>query len=71
MDRRPQLRCLRSLHAQATALAAGRGKTTHFAVLVDRFADVLHTGVVANSIVEGVNHDDLIELVYGVLSHPV
>lgn len=71
MDRRSELGCLGSLDAKTTALPSGRGKTPHFAVLVDRLANVLHTRIVANGVVEWINKNDLVELVYGILANPV
>mmetsp|Transcript_19721 Transcript_19721/g.41207 ORF Transcript_19721/g.41207 Transcript_19721/m.41207 type:complete len:275 (-) Transcript_19721:33-857(-) len=57
--------------AQATARAAGRREAAQLAVLVRRVADPVDARIVADGIVCGVDHDDLVVLVGGVLVHPV
>lgn len=56
---------------EAPALLAGRGKTTRFAVLVDRVDDPVDPRVAADSLVHGVDEDDLVVLVGAVLVDPV
>ena len=60
-----------ALAVQAAVLAAGRGKTAHFAVLVDRVADPVDARIVADNLVHRVNHDHLVVLVHGILVQPV
>ena len=60
-----------SLDAQATVLASSRGESPSFAVLVYRVADPVNARVIADDNVHGVNHDDLVVLVGGVLVNPV
>jgi hypothetical protein len=57
--------------AQAARVLAGRGEATHLAMFVHRLAQPLDLGVLADGLVEGVDQDDLEELVGGVLGHPV
>uniref|UniRef100_A0A672I6H9 Uncharacterized protein n=1 Tax=Salarias fasciatus TaxID=181472 RepID=A0A672I6H9_SALFA len=57
--------------AQAAALLAGRRQAAHLAVLVHGPGDPLGVRVAADGLVEGVDQDDLEELVGGVLAHPV
>merc|ERR1712167_172210 len=42
-----------------------------FSVLVNRLADPVHSGVVSNGIVCGIDHDDLVVFVGAVLANPV
>ena len=60
-----------ALLAQATALSTSRGETTHFTVLVNRITDPVNTRVVANLLVRGINKDDLVVLLCGILIDPV
>ena len=57
--------------AQAAALLACGGQATHLPVLVHGLCDPLGVWVAADGLVEGVDEDDLEELVGGVLAHPV
>ena len=57
--------------AEATVLATGGGESTKFAVLHDGSCDPVDAGVVTDGGVEGINKDDLVVLVGGVLSNPV
>lgn len=54
-----------------TGLLAGGGKTTSLAVLVDRVDDPVDAGVAADGLVLGVDKDNLVVLVGGVLVDPV
>ena len=57
--------------AETTALLAGGGKTTGLAVLVDGGDDPVDAGIAADSLVLGVDKDDLVVLVGRVLVDPV
>uniref|UniRef100_A0A3B3SCV6 Uncharacterized protein n=1 Tax=Paramormyrops kingsleyae TaxID=1676925 RepID=A0A3B3SCV6_9TELE len=57
--------------AQAAALLARGRQAAHLSVLVHRLRDPLGVGVASDSLVEGVDEDDLKELVCGIFSHPV
>ena len=57
--------------AQSSGFPVGRGKTTHFPVLGNRLADPLDFWVTSDGLVEGINADDLEELVGGILTDPV
>lgn len=57
--------------AQPTAALAGRGEATQLTVLVHRVTDPVGLGVAADRVVGGVDHDDLVVLVRGILRHPV
>lgn len=57
--------------AETTALLAGSGKTAALAVLVDGLDDPVDAGVAADGLVLGVDEDDFVELVGGVLVDPV
>uniref|UniRef100_A0A8C6M3Y7 Uncharacterized protein n=1 Tax=Nothobranchius furzeri TaxID=105023 RepID=A0A8C6M3Y7_NOTFU len=57
--------------SEATALLSCRGQATHLSVLVHSLCDPLGVWVASDSLVEGVNQNDLKELVGGVLTHPV
>ncbi len=57
--------------AQTTALATGRGQSTHFAMLHGRGSDPVDTRVVANLLVGRIDHDDFVVLHGGVLVDPV
>lgn len=46
--------------AETTVLLALRGKATSLAVLVDGVADPVDAGVAADSLVRGVDEDDLL-----------
>ena len=61
---------LPSLAQAAAALAAG-GQTTQLTVLLHRGAHPVDLWIPADSLVEGVDHDDLVVLIGGVLTHPV
>jgi hypothetical protein len=54
-----------------TGFLAGGSETTALAVLVDSVADPVDAGIAADSLVLGVNEDDLEVLVGGVLVDPV
>lgn len=56
---------------ETTGLLAGGGKTTSLAVLVDGVDDPVDTGVDADGLVLGVDEDDLVVFVGGVLVNPV
>jgi hypothetical protein len=60
-----------ALDAKTTVLAASGGKTTSLSVLVDRVNDPVDSGVVADSEVLGIDKDDLVVLVGGILVNPV
>jgi len=57
--------------AQATALLAGSSESTTLAVLVDGLDDPVDAGVAADGLVLGIDKDDLVVLVGGVLVDPV
>ena len=57
--------------ANTSVLLADGGKTTRLTVLVDRVTDPVHARVSADSLVLGVDQDDLVVLVSRVLVHPV
>ncbi len=57
--------------ANTSVLLANGGKTTGFAVLVDRVADPVHARISGNSLVARINKDDFVVLVGGVLVNPV
>ena len=57
--------------AETTALLAGGGETTSLAVLVDGLDDPVDARVAADGLVLGVDADDLVVLVGGVLVDPV
>lgn len=54
-----------------TGLLAGGGKTTSLTVLVHRVDDPVDAGITADGLVLGVDKDDLVVLVGGVLVDPV
>jgi hypothetical protein len=54
-----------------TGLLAGGGKTTSLTVLVHRVDDPVDAGIATDGLVLGVNEDDLVVLVGGVLVDPV
>jgi hypothetical protein len=54
-----------------TGLLAGGGKTTSLTVLVHRVDDPVDAGITTDGLVLGVNEDDLVVLVGGVLVDPV
>lgn len=56
---------------ETPGLLAGGGKTASLAVLVDGVDDPVDAGVDADGLVLGVNEDDLVVLVGGVLVDPV
>ena len=57
--------------AETTALLAGGGETAALAVLVDGLDDPVDAGIAADSLVRGVDEDDFVVLVGGVLVDPV
>lgn len=57
--------------AQTTALLASGGETAALAVLVDRLDDPVDAGIAADGLVGGVDEDDFVVLVGGVLVDPV
>ena len=57
--------------AQTTRLLASCGETTRFTVLVDRVDDPVDAGVATDSLVLGINENDLEVFVGGVLVDPV
>lgn len=57
--------------AQTTALLAGSSEATALAVLVHWVDDPVDAGIAADSLVGGVNADDFVVLVGGVLVDPV
>ena len=57
--------------AKTTALLAGGGETTVLAVLVDGLDDPVDARIAADSLVLGVDKDDLVVLVRRVLVDPV
>lgn len=56
---------------EATGLLASGGETTSLTVLVDGVDDPVDAGIAADSLVLGVNEDDLVVLVGAVLVDPV
>lgn len=60
-----------TLFAETTALASGRREASHFAVLVDRPADPVGAGIVADLLVVGIDENDFVVLHGRVLVHPV
>ena len=56
---------------QATGLLASSSETAHFTVLVYGSDDPVDAGIVANLLMSGVDQNDFIVLVCGVLSNPV
>lgn len=60
-----------ALHAETTVLLAGGGEAAELSVLVHGVDDPVDSGVVADSNMAGVNEDDLVVLVGGILVHPV
>lgn len=56
---------------ETTGLLAGGGETTALAVLVDGVDDPVDAGVDADRLVLGVDEDDLVVLVRGILVDPV
>lgn len=57
--------------SKSTIFPADGCQASHLAVLMDSPAQPVDSWVSANDLVLGVDHDDLKELVYGVLAHPV
>lgn len=57
--------------AQTARHLASRGETTQLPVLVYWVTDPLKLGVTTYSLVENINHNDLVELVGGILCYPV
>uniref|UniRef100_A0A3Q2ZDX0 Uncharacterized protein n=1 Tax=Kryptolebias marmoratus TaxID=37003 RepID=A0A3Q2ZDX0_KRYMA len=57
--------------AEAAALLSCRCQATHLSVLVHSPCDPLGVWVASDSLVEGVNENNLKKLVGGVLAHPV
>jgi hypothetical protein len=57
--------------SDSTGLASSGGKTTSLTVLVDRGDDPVDASIVTDGVVVGVDQDDLVELVGGVLTNPV
>lgn len=57
--------------AKTTALLASGSESTALAVLVDRLDDPVDAGITADSLVLGIDEDDLVVLVGGVLVDPV
>jgi len=66
-------RCLVELVSlsETTGLLASGSKATGFAVLVDWLDDPVDAGITANGLMLGINQDDLVVLVCGVLVDPV
>ena len=60
-----------TLLLHTTGLLAGSSETAHFSVLVLGRDDPVDLWVASDSLVGWVNHDDLVELVGGVLTNPV
>mmetsp|Transcript_18091 Transcript_18091/g.33028 ORF Transcript_18091/g.33028 Transcript_18091/m.33028 type:complete len:240 (+) Transcript_18091:193-912(+) len=60
-----------TLGAETTVVLAGGGEATKLAVLVNRVADPVGTGIVADSSVGSINKNDLVVLVGRILVHPV
>lgn len=57
--------------AHTTVFTASSSQPTELTVLVDWFTDPVDSWVTTNSLVEGVHHDHLKELVSGILCDPV
>ena len=57
--------------AEAAVLLTSGSEASHFTVLVDGIAYPVHSGVPTNSFVVGIDTDNLIVFVDGVLSNPV
>ena len=62
---------MRSLVGETTTLLTRAGKTTHLTMLMGGVTDPVDAGIVADGVVEGVDHDDLEPLVGRVLTNPV
>ena len=60
-----------TLDLQAAVLLTGSSEASALAVLVDRVANPVDAGVAADSLVAGVDKDDLEELVGSILVNPV
>ena len=56
---------------ETTGLLAGGGEAAGLAVLVDRVDDPVDAGITADGLVGGVDEDDLVVLVGGILVDPV
>ena len=56
---------------KTTALLASGGETTRLAVLVDRVDDPVDAGIATDSLVLGVDKDNFVVLVGGILVDPV
>ena len=57
--------------AETAGLLAGGGEATELAMLHDGSADPLHLSIVADGLVEWIDHDHLEEFIGGVLANPV
>lgn len=57
--------------AHTTILTTSSSESTQFTVLVDGSADPVDARIPANSLVEGVDHDDFKVFVDRVLSNPI
>ena len=57
--------------AETTRLATSRGQATHLPVFLVGLAYPLDVRITSDGLVEGIDHDDLVELVGGVLGYPV
>ena len=56
---------------ESTILPASSCQAAQLTMLVNSLAEPVDSGVSTNDLMLGVNHDHLIELVHGVLAHPV
>lgn len=57
--------------SESTGLASSGGESSLLTVLVDWLGDPLELGISADGLVEGIDQDDLVELVGGILGNPV
>lgn len=60
-----------ALHAEASSGLAGGGQSSQLSVLVLGSGDPVHSRVVPDGVVSGVNEDDFVVLVDTVLADPV
>ncbi len=56
---------------ETSALAASGGETSGLSVLLSSLGDPVNSGIVSDSVVSWVNHNDLEPLIDGVLTDPV
>jgi hypothetical protein len=69
--RRSDLGFSMALNSQTSSLLTSGGQTSQFSVLVDGTADPVDLGVVSDGLVGGVDEDDFVVFISGILSNPV